>query len=160
MRRALIGGVVVRAAAFALLWWMLLEGRNDGWGLGAIALAAALLLSLRLSPPGERSLSPTGLAGFVAFFLWHSLQGGVQVAALALRPRARPLPELLEVPLALPPGAPRVLMTTAIGLLPGTLGVCLEGDRLRLHVLDRRLPAVAEAEALQRRIACLFGAAR
>ena len=130
----MIRGIVVRAAAFALL------------------------LSLRLSPPGARSLSPTWLAGFVAFFLWHSLQGGVQVAALALEPRA--LPELSEVPLVVPPGAPRVLMTTAIGPLPGTLGVCLEGERLRLHVLDRRLPAVAEAEALQRRIACLFGAAR
>ena len=131
----MIRGIVVRAAAFALL------------------------LSLRLSPPGARSLSPTWLAGFVAFFLWHSLQGGAQVAALALRPRARPQPEVFEVPLALPPGAPRVLMTTAIGLLPGTLGICLEGDRLRLHVLDRRLPAAAEAEALQGRIARLFGAA-
>lgn len=159
MRRAMIGGIVVRAAAFALLWWMLLEGRHDGWGLGAIALAAALLLSLRLSPPGAHSLSLTGLVGFVAFFLWHSLQGGVQVAALALTPRARPLPELLEVPLALAPGAPRVLITIAIGLLPGTLGVCLEGEHLRLHVLDRRLPAAAEAETLQRRIARLFGAA-
>lgn len=33
-----------RAALFALLWWILAEGRLDGWLLCGIALAAASVL--------------------------------------------------------------------------------------------------------------------
>lgn len=149
--------VLVRGAGFAFLWWVLAEGRTQTWGLALAAAVAAFLLSFRLLPPRREGISFFGLLGFAAYFLRHSVAGGLQVAALALRPRPDLAPQLLEVPLVLPPGAPRVLMTTAIGLMPGTLGVCLEGDHLRLHVLDARLPAAAGAEALQARIARLFG---
>lgn len=149
--------VLIRGAGFAFLWWVLAEGRMENGGLALIAVAAGLLLSFRLLPPRRQGISFFGLLGFAAYFLRHSVAGGLQVAALALAPRPGLAPQLLEVPLRLPPGAPRVLMTTAIGLMPGTLGVCLEGDRLRLHVLDARLPAAAGAEALQACIARVFG---
>lgn len=149
--------MAVRATGFACLWWVLAEGRPDAWGLALAAVAAAVALSCVTLPPGERTISAAGLLGFIAFFLWHSVKGGVQVAAIALRPRLDLSPTTLEVTLWLPAGAPRVLMTAAIGLMPGTVGLQLEDDRLRLHVLDRRLPAAAEAQALQARIARLFG---
>lgn len=148
--------VLIRGAGFAFLWWVLAEGRPDAWGLGLVAAVAGCVLSFRLLPPRREGISFAGLLAFAAFFLWHSAKGGLQVAAMALRPRPDLVPTLLELPLSLAPGAPRVLMTAAIGLMPGTLGVCLEGDRLRLHVLDERLPAAAEAEALQSRIARIF----
>lgn len=151
--------VLLRGAGFVFLWWVLAEGRPDGRGLALAAVAAGFLLSLRLLPPRREGISFIGLLGFAAYFLRHSIEGGLQVAAMALRPRPDLAPQLLELPLVLPPGAPRVLMTAAVGLMPGTLGVCLEGDRLRLHVLDARLPAAAAAEALQARIARLFGVA-
>ena len=150
--------VLIRSAGFAFLWWVLAEGRLDAWGLGLVAAVAGFALSLRLLPPRREGISLAGLAGFAAFFVWHSAKGGLQVAWLALRPRPDLAPALLELPLSLAPGAPRVLMTAAIGLMPGTLGVCLEGAHLRLHVLDERLPAAAEAEALQARIARIFAA--
>ncbi len=153
MRAALI-----RGGGFAFLWWVLAEGRPHTWGLALAGVAAGCVLSLRLLPPRRQGISLLALLAFAAFFLWHSARGGLQVAAMALRPRLDLVPTLLELPLSLAPGAPRVLMTAAIGLMPGTLGVCLEGEQLRLHVLDGRLPAAAEARALQARIARIFAA--
>lgn len=152
----IIRAVLVRSVGFAFLWWVLAEGRPGALGLGLIAVVFALAVSLRLMPPRPGRLSVAGLIGFIGYFVWHSLKGGVQVAAIAMRPRHDLAPALLEFPLSLPEGTPRVLMTAAIGLMPGTVGVCLEGERLRLHVLDERLPAIAEAQALQARIARLF----
>lgn len=148
-----------RALLFALLWWALAEGRADAWGLGAVAVAAATWASLRLSPPGRRRISFAGLAGFAGFFLWNSLRGGVQVAFMALRPGLGFRPAALDLSLSLPAGAPRVLMLNTLSLMPGTLGVRLDGARLKLHVLDERLPVAAEARALEAHIARLFGVA-
>lgn len=151
--------LVRRGILFALLWWVLAEGSRDGWLLGAIAVAAASWASLRLLPPHVPGVLLTRLPGFLAFFVWNSLRGGVQVAWLALRSRAKLRPAILELVLELPPGAPRILMVGTLGLMPGTLGVRLQDDRLQLHVLDTGLPVAAEAAALQAHIARLFGVA-
>jgi len=149
--------IIYRCFSFALLWWVLAEGRLDAWWLGAVAVAAATWASLRLAPPGQRQVSLPGLAGFLAFFLRNSLRGGVQVAFLALRPDPGLRPATLEVSVSLPAGAPRVLMLNTLGLMPGTLGVRLDGERLKLHVLDVRLPVAEEARALEAHIARMFG---
>lgn len=65
----------------------------------------------------------------------------------------------IALDVALPPGAPRVLMLNVLGLMPGTLGVRLDGARLTLHLLDARLPVEREARALEAHVAALFGAA-
>ncbi len=144
-----------RALVFALIWFALSEGRVDGLILGAVAVAAATWASLRLLPPTGLRLA--GLPGFLGFFLLNSLRGGAQVAAMALRGRAALRPGIVELDFALPPGLPGALLTGTLGLMPGTLGVSLDGARLRLHVLDTRLPVAAEARALEARIARLFG---
>ncbi|MCX8085467.1 MAG: Na+/H+ antiporter subunit E [Rhodocyclaceae bacterium] len=155
MKRSLL----LRGAAFALLWWVLSEGRGDGWLLGSAAVIAASWASLKLAPPAPPHLRLTALPGFLRFFLWQSLAGGVQVAALACRGRAALRPGFVELSLALPPGAPRLFFAGILGLMPGTLGVALDDARLRLHVLDTRLPALAEARALEAAIGRLFGVA-
>lgn len=149
-----------RVSLFAFLWWVLAEGRWEAWGLGAVAVAAATWASLHLQPPSRRHFSLIGFLGFAGFFLWNSLRGGAQVAWMALRLRPDLRPALLELELALPAGAPRVLMLSTLGLMPGTLGVSLDNDRLKLHVLDERLPVAAQARVLEAHIARLFGAAR
>lgn len=45
--RAAVG----RGLLLGLLWWVLTEGDPPGWYYGAAATTAALVLSLRLSPP-------------------------------------------------------------------------------------------------------------
>ncbi|MEF8702659.1 MAG: Na+/H+ antiporter subunit E [Candidatus Accumulibacter sp. UW26] len=147
-----------RCLLFALFWWLLVEGRLAGWGLGLVAIVVALVASLVLSPPRRRGFSSIGLLAFLGFFLLRSAQGGAQVAVLALRPRLALRPTLLELPLTLPPGAPRTLMINALGLMPGTVAIRITDDRLQVHALDERMPIAAEAHALERRIARLFGA--
>jgi len=154
MTRALL----TRGLLFALLWWVLAEGRAASWGLGAVAVGAATAASLWLLPPGAQRIGGAALLRFLGFFLWSSLRSGLQVAALALRPRLDLRPIMLERRLALPPGAPRLLMLNTLTLLPGTIGVRLDEARLRVHVLDARMPVAAELRALEAHIARLFGA--
>lgn len=140
-----------------MLWWLLAEGRVDGWLIGGLAVMAATWASLVLYPPAAHGLRLAALPGFLAFFLVNSVRGGWQVAGMALRGRQTLRPAFLELPLTLPADAPRILLTYALSLMPGTVGVELFDDCLRLHVLHQDLPVAAEAQVLARRIAALFG---
>jgi multicomponent Na+:H+ antiporter subunit E len=159
----MIFAIVLRGLLFSSLWWVLAEASADGWGLGALAVVASTLTSLWLLPPPSPNHKPrlvaSALPAFIAFFLWNSIRGGLQVARLALRPRLDFAPMMLELSLALPPGAARVLMLNTLGLMPGTVGVRLDDARLRVHVLDARLPVAEEARKLETLIARLFGVA-
>jgi multicomponent Na+:H+ antiporter subunit E len=97
--------------------------------------------------------------GFVPFFLWHSLKGGVDVAWRAFHPRLPITPELIEYPLRLPPGLPRVILVNTVSLLPGTLSAELGGQVLKVHVLDSLGDFLAELETLEQRVGCMFRSA-
>jgi multicomponent Na+:H+ antiporter subunit E len=60
--------------------------------------------------------------------------------------------------LTLPGEGPRVLLALVVSLLPGTLAVRLEGDRLTLHALDVGSPVQSELRRIEDAIARLFGA--
>jgi multicomponent Na+:H+ antiporter subunit E len=66
-------------------------------------------------------------------------------------------PALVEVPVTLPEGLPRVLLVNTLNLLPGTVSVRLDRDRLCLHALDARLPIAEEVRDVEARIARLLG---
>jgi multicomponent Na+:H+ antiporter subunit E len=153
----MIRSLLLRTLLFIGLWWILAEGHLDGWVLGGVAVAAATLTSIKLLPPGDRPLRLAGLIRFVGFFLWNSLRGGIQVAGMALRGRVALQPGIIELSVTLPRGGTRILLVNALCLMPGTLSVDLDDTSLRLHVLDERLPVVAETRALQAAIAGLFG---
>ncbi|MDZ7585945.1 MAG: Na+/H+ antiporter subunit E, partial [Thiobacillus sp.] len=133
---AAVRATLWRSALFAGLWWALTDGRADSWGVGSISILAAAILSLRLLPPVQTYVSRIGLLRFLGFFFIQSLRGGAQVAWFALRPRMGLRPGIQEIPLRLPEGIGRVLLTNTQSLLPGTLSVELRGNRLCLHVLD------------------------
>lgn len=149
--------LIERVLSFSGLWWLLAEGHRDGWLLGGIAVVAATWASLKLWPPRAYRVRLTALPGFLAFFVVNSVRGGLQVAAMALRGRRALTPGLIDLALILPDGAPQILLTYTLGLMPGTVGVELANGRLRVHALDVRLPVAAEARALELRIAALFG---
>src|SRR3972149_6345104 len=55
-------------------------------------------------------------------------------------------------------GSPaRTLLVNTMSLLPGTLSAGIEGNRLRLHVLDTQLPVEQELGEVETRIAAMFG---
>lgn len=147
---------VRRAGIFALLWLIAAEGRPDVWPLALAGIAGATAASLWLLPAKTLpAISPGGLLRFLAYFVHQSLAGGLQVAWLAVQARPALRPALIELPLTLPPGPPRLLFTAALGLMPGTLGVRLHGNTLLVHVLDRQQPL--QAELLAERVAGVFG---
>ncbi|MCF7201326.1 Na+/H+ antiporter subunit E [Pseudomonas oligotrophica] len=133
--------------------WALFSG-GDGWLLGLPTVLLATLLALRL---GRRPLRLRwrALPGFLAFFLRHMLLGGWDVACRALGPRGRVAPQWHDYRLG--EGSPRVrlLLSALVGLLPGTLASRVDGDTLRVHVLDSHQPWQPTVKALERRLAAL-----
>lgn len=153
----MIRSIFLRALGFVALWWILAEGRLDGWLLGGVAVVAATWTSITLQPPQELRIRLAGLFGFLRFFLWNSLRGGTQVAGMALRGRTALRPGIIELRVTLPPGGARILLVNVLGLMPGTLSVDLDDASLRMHVLDDSQPVIAETRALEATIAALFG---
>lgn len=149
--------VVSRALLFSLLWWALTDGMVGAWWIGAPAVAGAVIISVMLVPPS--GLVWREVMGFIPFFLWHSLRGGVDVAWRAFHPRMPISPELIEYPLRLPPGLPRVILVNTVSLLPGTLSAELAGRVLKVHVLDNPGDLPDELEALEQRVGCMFSSA-
>ncbi|MGD8616246.1 MAG: Na+/H+ antiporter subunit E [Gammaproteobacteria bacterium] len=142
--------VVSRVLLFSIIWWALTDGTAGSWWIGVPAVACTSIVSVALVPPV--GLVWREVMGFVPFFLWHSLKGGADVAWRAFHPRMPITPELIEYPLRLPPGLPRVILVNTVSLLPGTLSAELVGQVLRVHVLDSLGDFLAELEALEKRV--------
>lgn len=145
---------VKRVLLFALLWWLLTEGRAEAWGMGVVLVVVAALLSVSLAPPVAWSLP--GALRFVPYFIWRSLAGGVDVARRALSP-ARPLqPAVIEYSLRLSLPRSRLFMAGIISLLPGTLCTEIRDDKLWVHILDRRGDFQRDLGILEQKVAGLF----
>ncbi len=75
----------------------------------------------------------------------------------ALDPRLPIAPQMIDYPLRLPSGLPRVMLVNIMSLLPGTLSAELEGQVLKVHVLDGRRNVFPELAALERSVARISG---
>jgi multicomponent Na+:H+ antiporter subunit E len=147
--------MAVRALLFAVLWWVLAGGA--AWGFGAPVVAAAVGVSLALQPVRRVWLRPWGLLRFAGYFLMRSPRAGLDVARRAFAPGLPLAPALLDFRLRLPEGPARTLLVNTMSLLPGTLSAGIEGNRLRLHVLDTQLPVEQELREVETHIAAMFG---
>lgn len=117
--------------------------------LGVLVVPAACCLSLRLLP----AIDPLRLFALLAMapgFVWRSLLGALDVARRALDPRLPLDPGWVEMTVELPDGG-RVALGGELSLMPGTLAAGIDGDRLLVHVLDRKqdLENVVRIEALR-----------
>ena len=151
---AVAGSLLLRAAGFAILWWVLAEGRlEDPWVI-AVCLGAALAVSAWISPIRPGVWRPLGILRFVPCFLIWSVQGGIDVARRAFHPAMPLRPEILTWTLR---GSRRqsILLAWIVSLLPGTAAVSLENGMLRIHVLDSRLPVRKTLRDLERRVAAI-----
>jgi multicomponent Na+:H+ antiporter subunit E len=149
-------GVLLRAATFAALWWMLTGAASASWAVGTVVIVLAVAASLHLQPVGRFRISLAALPGLAIFFLVKSVQGGVQVALMAIRPRLDLQPAMMEMRLRLADEPARIFLASLLNLMPGTLSTGLEGDRLTLHVLDARLPIESAMRTVEARVARVF----
>ena len=154
------GEVLARALALALVWYALTDGAASSWAIGAPVVLAAAAASLALAPEPVPRLRLLPLLAFLPFFVAQSVRGGADVAARALRPGVVPLEPGFTTFSVTPLGAAeRVVFALLVSLLPGTLSARLEGDQLRVHVLDQRLPIERSLALLAHRLTPVFGRA-
>ncbi|MGB3212196.1 MAG: Na+/H+ antiporter subunit E [Desulforhopalus sp.] len=145
----------LQGVSFSLIWWVLTDGVTSSWWIGAPAVLLAIAAGTVLQSPASFILHE--LLRFVPFFLLRSLLGGADVAWRAFHPTMPIAPGLVEYQLRLPPGLPQVFMANTVSLLPGTLSAGLNLNLLKVHVLDNRSNFLAELEAVEQRVARVFG---
>lgn len=146
--------ILLRSSAFLLIWWILTDGAINSWWIGVPAVLLAVVASILLLPPVKFAWFE--FLKFVPFFLSRSLQGGADVAWRAFHPSLPIDPALVEYPIRLPPGLPRVFMANTVNLLPGTLSVTLDRSFMKVHVLDSQQDFLAEIEAVEQHVARMF----
>jgi multicomponent Na+:H+ antiporter subunit E len=145
----------LHAALLLAIWWSLTDGDTGPLIAGVpFAFLGAAIWSLLGGPP---PVSLRGIAVFVPFFAWESLQSGLDVALRVFNPRLPIAPAFLVVPLRLPESASRTFMAGALNLLPGTLSVEIKADVLEVHVLDANGGVVRKLGALEKKVAGVFG---
>lgn len=150
-------GVLIRLAVFAAIWLVLAQGEIRYWGLVAAIVAASTLASLLLAPSIGAGLSVVGVARFIPFFLGRSVASGFDVARRAIARPPRVDPVYVEYRLTLTNEPARVLVANTMSLMPGTLSVAIEGDRLLIHVLDPSMAAAEAAAEVEAHAARMFG---
>lgn len=146
-----------RLAIFIVLWWILSEGDSSSWLFGVPFAVLASWASLKLTPERGWRIRPLGALRFAAFFAYHSVAGGIDVALRALRPSMPIAPGFVRCPVRLGTDSSRVLLADTVSLLPGTLSSGFEGDTLVLHVLDCDLPVLEDVRRVEERIAAALG---
>lgn len=145
-----------RLSLLVALWWLLTGGAPATWVVGIPAVAAALASALCMRVRAGPALSARAIFPFLIFFVFASVRGGLQVAAMAVRRHPGLHPAVVELTLRLPAESERVLLASILNLLPGTLVVALDGSRLRLHVLNERLGGEAEVRRAEHHVGRLF----
>lgn len=148
---------IARFAGLLLVWWTLTLGQWSALVFGAVVVLLISVLSLRLFPPSAYRIRPLGLLRFVGCFLVRSVVAGIDVARRLLAPGLPINPGEVTLALSLPEGSPRWLLANTLSLMPGTLSVLLEGDRLTLHCLDMAAPVEQDVRRTERQIARAFG---
>lgn len=139
--------VVKRFVLFAGLWLVLTGNDPGAWLVGLLATAAAVVVSLRLLPPGARRLRLGVAVALLPGFAVESLRGGIDVARRAFHPRVPVEPAWIEYPLRLPRGPARVSLGNLLSLMPGTLAAGERNDALYIHCLDATInPKIAREE--------------
>lgn len=146
-----------RLAALSVVWLFIVNGTASSWWIGVpvVVLAAAATLPIRTYVP----IVWRELLRFIPFLLARALRGGMDVAWRALHPRLPLNPGLIEYPLRLPQGLPRVVMANTVNLVPGTLTAEVKAGALQVHVIDRQAPFLEELEAVENAVARMFGIA-
>lgn len=146
-----------RFVVFVVLWWVLSEGAGSSWIFGVPFALFAGAASLRLTPERGFRIRPLGTLQFAAYFAYHSVAGGIDVALRALRPSMPIAPGFVTCEVRLPTDSARVMLADTVSLLPGTLSAGFEGESIVLHVLDCSLPVQEDVRRVEERIAAMMG---
>jgi multicomponent Na+:H+ antiporter subunit E len=151
--------VVMRWAAFFVLWLVIAGSSVDDLMAGLAVAAIAAWTSLRLLPPTGRRASPLAVFHLALRLLWQSLPAGWDVARRALDPRLPLRPGLVVYRARIAPGPARSMFCLLESLLPGTLLAGSDATgALVVHCLDVEGPVLAQMAADEELLARALGA--
>jgi len=139
------------ASILALLWFALSGGQ--GWAMALPAIGLIVLASHWLLPATLKPVSLIGLLGFFLYFIRRSLLGGLDVAWRALHPRM-PLHIRHHSHQFQVEGPARTIIIGSLSLMPGTLSVTQNGERLLVHSIAGDV--ARELEHLEQRARRVF----
>lgn len=161
LRPGTLPALLVRAASLLVLWLVIAGVQPAEVIVGALAAAAATLSSLRLSPPGDRHVSPAATVKLLFHLLYRSLGAGLDVARRAIDPRLPLRPGFVTFSSRLPTRPQCDAFCTMASLLPGTLpaGFTSEGNVL-IHCLDVTQPVIGELTVEEAAFTRAFGGER
>lgn len=145
-----------RSLMIAAVYWIVAEGRVVAPPLAAVMILAAVAISLALLPAGRVRLRILSLLSFALWFFVAAVRGGIDVAFRAVSPSLPLVPGFIEFHTRLTNSAAQVFFANTISLLPGTLSVALQEDRLSIHALDIEQPLHERLRDLEDRVAAVF----
>ncbi|MGC3875079.1 Na+/H+ antiporter subunit E [Halomonas sp. GXIMD04776] len=151
--RSFLGTVLL----LGLVWWALSDGAPSSWIIGVPTITAVTLWHLSQQAASKSLPRLLGLAGFIPYFLWESLRGGIDVARLAIATTMRISPHFTRFALRLPEGPARRVFINTVSLLPGTLSADLQGDQLIVHRLRGAPNDNSDLNDCEQRVARLYG---
>ncbi len=154
------------AVLFTLLlgFWITLSGHLDPLflGMGVVSAAVCTWFGGRLleptvgDPTMHRRVHLFWLLIYVAWMLGRMVVGAAQVARIVLDPRHPPQPGILRFRTNLQSPAARTMFANSITLVPGTLTLELEQDRLTVHSFTPSAVDDITAARMQNRVAAVF----
>jgi multicomponent Na+:H+ antiporter subunit E len=173
--------VLGRVSLFTLLWVVLVEGDPAYFWYAVLTVPVAAAASLAWLPPSRpatdgqpgpsQTTSSTERAGtrgvrrahrlrsaatLVAWLLWQSVRGGVDVAARAVARPVRVDPVEVVVPVRLSGGA-RAVALAVLGLLPGTIVSEVREHEAVVHTLSADLDSAQAWHELETRVLAVVG---
>jgi len=156
-RVGFLQSVLFRAFCLAVVWWVLTGGTLSSWLVGAPAVLLATLLSVALQSASPNRYRLMAVCSFIAYFLLHSLRGGLDVAWRSCDPRLPITPRMLTYRLRLPENdSSQVLFAGTLNLLPGTLTAEIQSDELIIHLLTDEPSTSVRLARLEELVGRLF----
>jgi multicomponent Na+:H+ antiporter subunit E len=153
-------GFWIRLSLFSILWILLTGWQPSSWGIGAVFITMASLLSLYLAPKHRQTdqwlTHPMKLIPFFYYFFVQSLRGGWDTAKLALIPRPKLSPGFIRFHTDLANESQVFAFMQVLSLLPGTVSAEQNGRKLTIHVLNLHTFNRAEIDDCQVRVSQLF----
>ncbi|MEX0617984.1 MAG: Na+/H+ antiporter subunit E [Pseudohongiellaceae bacterium] len=139
----------------ALIWWILTEGSGESLIVGIPVVLMSSMASTLMLPPFDLSLP--GTIRFAGFFLWKSVQGGIDVATRALHIHLPLDPGMVEHQFRLPLRESHIAIANTVSLLPGTLVTDVDDRILYVHALDAGKEIAESLELSETRVDAIFG---
>ena len=149
--------VMLRVFFFSMIWLSLSRGEvKGGLPFAVPAILIGCWLGMKLRGPEGKDIHLGVLLMHLPFFFYKSTMSGLDVMRRALHPRLPIDPVLVEFRFSLPKGNPRVFLADIITLLPGTISVDLDEEKIIIHALDPQMVRQSELRRLEQKVAGLY----